>query len=301
MATGKGVFKSCLFGCLGLIVFGLLFGGVTAFMAWRSLDDQDFTESDTAPVAIEAFAGRTGAPGRVRLDLSQGEFRILRSEPGEGLRVDTRYDRSAYSLVDSFARAEDGTWTYDLAFHRTMPGLQAVLRVLMGADGENYVHVYLPPDAPVALEVDMEEGGFEGEFGGLWLTEADISFDKGGFNLEVDEPTREPLESLVIRGHMGGFNARGLGNASPHRLSVSCRMGGADVGLGGAWSNDCDADLSIAMGGLSVSLPDNMDIETVGESIEGLELPTPAESEVPRPRMRLQMRQKHGEIDVSGR
>ena len=40
MATKKGFFKSCMFGCLGILVFGFLFAGISALLAWRSVGDQ---------------------------------------------------------------------------------------------------------------------------------------------------------------------------------------------------------------------------------------------------------------------
>ncbi len=298
MATKKGVFKSCMFGCLGILVFGLLFTGVAALMAWRSVGDQDIQEADNTPAASEAFTERTGAPGRVILKLGQAEFRILKSDPGEGLRVEARYDREAYSLEDQFVRADDGTWTYALEFESTIPGMQSLFRSIMGADTKTYVYVYLPPDAPIALELYVEKGGFEAELGGLWLTEADITFHQGGFSLDIDEPMREPMERLRIKGAMGGFDARRLGNASPRTLDVTCRMGGADIGMGGEWAQDCDASLSISMGGMSVRVPEEIELEYGGEGGSGFERVEPGEREVPRPRLRLDVTQKFGEVEV---
>ncbi len=295
MATKKGVFKSCLFGCLGLVVFGVLISGVSALLAWRSLDDQDIQESDTHPVTAEIYEARTASPGRVKLNLGQGEFRILSAEPGEGLRIETRYDKEAYYLEDDFVRNPDGSWAYSLGFRRTMPGLQAIFRAIMGADNKTYVHVYLPPDAPIALEVFVTEGGFDAELGGLWITEADIVFSKGGFNLDVDEPLREPMERLRVKGSMGGFETSRLGNASPRYLDVACRMGGAEIDLSGEWVRDCDASISIRMGGMSVRIPEGLDVVQSGDFLGETR---PADLDSPHPTLRLDVSQKMGEIDI---
>jgi hypothetical protein len=295
MATRKGFFKSCLFGCLGLLVFGGIFAGVSAMLAWRSMDDQDIQETTGNPVAVEAVQPESAAPGRVILKLSHGEFRILKAEPGEGLRIETRYDKEAYRLVDDFQRNDDGTWTYALDFRRTIPGLQAIFRTFMGADNKTYVYIHLPPEAPIALEIYVEEGGFDAEFGGLWLTEADIVFNKGGFNLDVDEPLREPMERLRVKGSMGGFEAARLGNASPRYLDVACRMGGADIDLTGEWMQSCDATISIAMGGMGVRVPENLDVIRTDVPLEDT---SPAERELSKPVLRLDVREKMGEIEV---
>ncbi len=124
--------------------------------------------------------------------------------------------------------------------------------------------------------------------GGLWITAADIDYNKGGFNLDVDDPMVEPMHSLVINGSMGGFAAQNLGNASPSVLSVKCRMGGADVDLRGDWRNDCDAMVSIRMGGLSVGLPRNMRVEYESGEVPGLR---EDDAEVPLKVLRLRTRE----------
>ncbi|MBU0740831.1 hypothetical protein KKG45_09125 [bacterium] len=295
MGNRPGFFKSCLFGCLGLLVFGFLFAAVSALLAWRGLGGQEFEEAQLAPVAAAGIGAQISSAGRVILALGHGEFWIRPAEPGEGLRVETRYDKEAYTLVDEFERYPDKTWIYSLDFHRTMPGLQALFRVLMGADTENYVHVYLPPDVPIALEIKVEEGGFEADIGGLWITDAAIVYRKGGFEFNVDEPLREPIERLSIRGSMGGFEASRLGNASPRYLDIHCRMGGADVDLGGDWIRDCDVNLSVNMGGMSVRVPQGVTVSGIDDRVAGLRTDVP---EIPVPTLRFTLREKMGEVEV---
>ncbi len=295
MARKPGFMKSCLFGCLGVLVFGLLFAGISAMLAWRSVGDQDITDESFTPVTRGAVVQPAPAAGRVVLDLGQGEFQIKPSPPGEGLRVEAHYDKQAYALSDTLERNADGTWVYSIDFQRTTPGLQALFQALMGANTETYVHVYLPPDVPIALEIRVEEGGFESDIGGLWITEVDVVYRKGGFEFDVSEPLREPAESLSIRGSMGGFEASRLGNASPRRLDVHCRMGGADLGLEGGWVRDCDVNLSVNMGGMSVRVPEGVGVSGGPEHTGGLRTGT---SEVPEPTLHFSVSEKMGEVEV---
>ena len=93
-------------------------------------------------------------------------------------------------------------------------------------------------------EIRLRQGGFEAELGGLWLTDADIVFRKGGFSLDISEPLKEPLQRLKINGAMGGFEADNLGNASPKVVDVQCRMGGAEIDLRGQCSeNGCNCNM----------------------------------------------------------
>ena len=101
------------------------------------------------------------------------------------------------------------------------------------------------------------------------------------------------MESLTIRGSMGGFEAGRLGNASPRVLEVKCRMGGADIDLRGAWMRDADISIDVAMGGIGVQVPDDV-------RIEGLEDPAPtlgSAAEVSLPVLRFKSKSKMGEIE----
>jgi hypothetical protein len=281
------------------LLIGLVVLIVSALMARSSLDDGEVVEPELTPAALGPGAAARVLPGRVILELGQGEFQLHPSRPGEGVRVRARYDTESHELVDSFETLPDSTWVYHLRFRRTIPALQALFRALMGGDTETWIHVYLPPDSPIALDVLAKEGGMEADLGGLWLTAADIRFDKGGLSLDVGEPLREPLERLTIHGRMGGFQAMRLGNASPRELVVDCKMGGADLDLRGDWARDCDARLSIRMGGMSVTVPDDVAVEGYGAMpARGLRR---TDAEVPVPVLRLTVSQSMGEVEVRRR
>lgn len=301
MSGKRGCFKTGCLGCLGLLAVGILILGVAALFAWRGAGDKEVVDREvSAPLpgqTVEAAAVPVaGKGGRLVLRFSQGEFQLHAAPPGETLTVKANFDDDIYNLEDSFTVQPDSTWVYEVRFWRTIGGLQALMRQIMGGGHDNSIHVYVPRDVPIELVIDSREGGFEADLGGLWLTSADIRFAKGGFALEVSEPLREPLESLLINGSMGGFDASGLGNASPRVLGVRCRMGGAQIDLSGAWRNDCDGRLAVRMGGMAVIVPDDVVVE--GADVQGGELRR-ADGEVPVPVLRLVISQSMGEVEVT--
>ncbi len=233
------------------------------------------------------------------LDLRHGEFEIFPAAPGSGVRVEATYDRSMFELVEDFDPAGDDGWLYKVGFRRTIPGLQAAIAALIGGGTQATVHIYVPTDVPVALHARVEEGGCVADLGGLWLTDADLRFSKGGFDLRVSEPLREPLPRFAIKGRMGGFSASKLGNASPAVLTVDCAMGGADVDLRGAWTNDCDADFKIRMGGMSVGVPREVNALGLPDAARtGLRHP---DGEIPVPELRFRWDASMGEVDFQRR
>lgn len=296
MKERPGVLKSCLFGCLGLSALFLMFILIAAILAGIKLNDGQSVDEALAPVALTTGEDLpTNRPGRLILEVSQGELEIKPARPGEQLSVHVKYDDAVHEVVEHYEVLADSTWIYELRFRRTMPAMQALFRQIMGRGGEASVEVRIPPDLPMGLEIRLRQGGFEAELGGMWITYADIDYGQGGFALEFDEPLREPMDHLVIRGKMGGFAAEGLGNASPRTLVVDCRMGGADVGLEGAWRQDCDISVRVRMGGMDVRVPDGVVVEGV-ETLAGHLVP--AQGEVPLPVLRFTIDQSMGEIEV---
>jgi hypothetical protein len=309
MGEKRGCFKTGCLGCLGVVAVGILFLGGTALVAWRGAADREVVDRElSAPLDLatpgdggviqgEAAADLpAGKGGKLVLMFGQGEFQVHPAAPGEPLSIKANFDDDIYNLEENFQTLPDSTWVYQVRFYRTIGGLQALFRQLTGGGHDNSVHVFIPVDVPIELVIDSQEGGFEAELGGLWLTSADIKFAKGGFDLAISDPLREPMSSLRITGGMGGFNAEGLGNASPRTLLVRASMGGAALDLNGRWLNDCDADLSIKMGGMAVVVPRDMVVE--GAEVGGGELRT-ADREVPLPVLRLKVAQSMGEVDIS--
>jgi hypothetical protein len=294
MSFQKGCLKPALFGCLGILLIGILVIVISAFVAWRGLDKTQVEDQELTPVVVGPETRQSAAPGRVIVELGQGEFRIRPARPGEGVYVKARYDREVFELEDHFEGTLDSEWVYSVRFRRTMPALQALFRTLLGGKTDTYVHVYLPPDLKLSLDLLVEEGALEADLGGLWISDADIRFLKGGFELSIDEPLQEPMDRLAIRGRMGGFEAHRLGNASPRSLSVDCKMGGADIDLRGHWVQDCDIELAVRMGGMGVGIPRNVDAR--GISVAGSNLRR-SDPEVPQPVLRFSLSQSMGEIE----
>ena len=133
------------------------------------------------------------------------------------------------------------------------------------------------------------------QLGGLWLTAADLRFEKGGLELSVDQPLREPMRQLTLRSAMGGCQAEGLGNASPRFLDVNCGMGGAQVDLRGEWRQACDARFIVTMGGMAVMVPDDIEANAVDETDLRLQ---DSLAEAPPPALNYWVSQKMGEVEV---
>ena len=303
MAENKGCLKKSLIGCGGLLAAAILLVIIVSTLAFRQVSQRQEEEPALAPLAeaVTVYpAGEfptlePGQRGRVIMLLGQGEFSILPGPAGNAPSAEARYDPEMHEFIESFELLADSTWVYKVGFRQTKSGFAAFIAALFGENKEASVRVLLPRDVPFELDLKGEAGGVEMELGGLWITDADIRFEKGGIMLSVNEPMPQPAERFLIQTRMGGVQIEGLGNASPRLLGINCGMGGANVDLDGQWRNDCDAHLVVTMGGMAVSVPDEIDFtRTVTET------PTLRQDnqETATPQIRFAVSEKMGEIDI---
>jgi hypothetical protein len=305
MGSRSGCLKFLGFGCLGMIAIVVVLVGIAALSMRPRSGGQPQTEREFAPaIAAPVVADSVAAPavrrprlGLLVVDMAQGGFTIEPGAAGEGVHVEARYDSSMYELREDLVET-DSTWVYTLHMRRTTSGLASILQHLVhgGSKEENELRVVLPPDMPVALDITVKQGGFDAEVGGCWITSADVTYAMGGFTLSVDEPLREPMQSLTVRGSMGGFEGKRLGNASPRLIDVTCSMGGAELDLRGPWRQDCDLRLDASMGGMEVRLPDGVRVEGVADPDSAGALRR--EAEVALPVLRFASKASLGEIEV---
>lgn len=283
------------FGCLAIVVAILLLIASVFGTAWVGVRNEEVAERTLEPhiEAGTAAGPETGnQPGRVVLRTTSGEFHLKPARRGESLRVEARYDQNTYELREHFEPGGD-RWTYEVEFERTSSMLMSLLKAMVGGAGSR-VEVYLPQDVPLELEVHVRQGGGEIDLGGLWLTSAEIDCTQGGFELDVSEPLRVPMESLVLHGSMGGFTANGLGDASPRRLDVDWSMGGMELDLRGKWRVDSDISINTHQGGASVQLP--RDVEIVG--LETRRVGLRGDEETPRPTLTFSVSATQGELEI---
>ncbi|MGD8375174.1 MAG: hypothetical protein PVF68_03465 [Acidobacteriota bacterium] len=285
----EGCLRYGCLGCLGLIAVALVALAISAGLGWNAARSQQTQEEvltpeipATPPPAAaggesaetwEAVREPVSPAGRVILDLENGDFHVRPGRPGEPLRVKATYDSSSFRLEETLEEPPGEPWTYRLAFRQTGSGLLIGLSRIFGGSTPR-IEVFLPADVPLALDATMESGGLAMDIGGLWLARADLNLQKGGVQLRADEPLKAPMESLSLRGRMGGFQIQDLGNASPRKLDVDFQMGGLQLDLTGHWVADAEIRIAAVMAGAIVVLPDDVIIQ----GVEGA-APAPVELE----------------------
>jgi hypothetical protein len=293
-ARGRRFVYGCL-GCLGVVALGVAGISLAVLITIKPERVEDRVLRPELPLEVGAATSRAG---HVILEIRAAEVRLEPAGPGEPLRVEARYDANAFALDEQLVPGTEpgGAWSYRLVFGEddrsgVFAGLVSVMR---GSTAR--IDVFLPPDVPIDLTLDMKEGGAVVRLGGLWLKTARIDLVSGALDLDVNEVLREPMESLSIHSAMGGALVNNVGNASPKRLDVSYRAGGIDMSLWGRWVRDAEIHIVGGMGGGVVHLPR-------GVIIEGLDrgpVESPTDAELDTPTLRFSVSTGVGGLEFAG-
>lgn len=310
--SASGCKAGCKYGCLGCLGLLVLMIGISAVVtgiAWHhaeneNVEQQEFAR-DLAWVRAMEEADEMEAPpedlgsippaGTVILDFNQtSKIDIRPGKPGEPAHVKATFDSNFYELSESYTDSvgENG-WTYEVRFGRTSTSYWVSMLKEIMSGSRPRIFVYLPPDIPYDLKIDISQGGGEVELGGLWLTDLDVSFLQGGGDFKISSPLRVPIENVNIDFTQGGGAISGIANASPSTLDISFSMGGGDIDLTGSWQRDAQINIDQSMGGATVILPDNVEIRGLDRG--GLK--SPGDVEVPLPVLTFETSSQFGELE----
>lgn len=287
----RGCLKNGCFGCLGLIVMGVLAFIILAAIQMTAgeaeyepvsvtrhqpLSDTATQDEDPASRQLEAdlvasdqpqvgkvlplpepLIAVEPRPGRLVLDLGYGEFRLQRGAPGEELKVEADYDGGSYELKEQFTEDDEG-WSYKVSFDRKGGALSLLFGGAKKVD--NRVVITIPQDHPIDIVGEVGIGELEADLGGLWIPTLDLEFSAGEHKLTFDEPTRQPMEQFSIQGSVGEIAVASLGNASPREVRFEQNIGEARLDLTGAWLNDSTVRAELSIGDMRLKLPDDVRI-----------------------------------------
>lgn len=218
----------------------------------------DLGGSGPTPLDLADAPAPPGPPGRVRLELSIGEFEVVRGPQAEGIRVEAEYDRATFDLKERFEEGSDGGWLYTLALENRVSWLR---RMWGDEESFNKIRVILPENHPIALEGEISLGKSVVELGGLWITTVDLDFEMGEHEVIFDAPGPEPMERFALNGSFGEIGIEGLGYASPATVSLDGSFGEFRADLTGPWQRDAEVALEFGFGECTVTVPDGVRTE----------------------------------------
>lgn len=261
-AAKRGCFKRGCFGCFSVMGIGLVLLMVWALITVVRGTPEVVRESDRlthdipqenwiVPDTSEPPIVDAGQMGRVILDVSLANFKIIPTPPGTPVRLDAHYNSGSYKLEETFASSGELGWTYRLTF-----GKRSMFQ-FFHIDPDNRLELYLPEGTPIVLEGQLGGGKSQLELGGLWIESVDLEIGIGDHSIDFAKPLAVPMTRFEIDGSIGKLYVRRLGNASPATARVSQRIGELYVDLRGSWQADSEVIVNSNIGDCRVQLPPN--------------------------------------------
>lgn len=134
--------------------------------------------------------------------------------------------------------------------------------------------VALSSAVPMSLDMEVGAAKADVELGGLRLEDLKVSTGAAETNLRFSRPNPAKLRHMEVNVGAAGLTATGLANANARSLKVNGGVGSIDLSFDGSWSDDMDAEVDVALGKLTLRVPDDVGVRiTVQRFLSGFDHP----------------------------
>ncbi len=143
-----------------------------------------------------------------------------------------------------------------------------------GNHANNRLDLQLGPDAPLDLDLKFAAGESKMELGGLQVESARLATGAAHGRIAISRPTVGPCHDLNLQAGAAKLEVVGLGNLSPENLTVQGGVGDVRLDFSGAWRNDVNAKIDMALGSLRLDVPRGIGLRVHKSSmLAGFEAP----------------------------
>jgi hypothetical protein len=111
---------------------------------------------------------------------------------------------------------------------------------------------------PISFDIQLGLGKGEFDFTGLNVKDLNLSSGASSVYLRFDQPNKSVIPNLNIEAGLSKFQAYGLGNANFDHFKFEGGVGGYTLDFSGKMDRECDADIEVGLGSLTIILPDNV-------------------------------------------
>ena len=221
----------------------LLFAAVAAIMtpamvagqSWRDVTmSRQLQDTDAVRVFVEYGAGQL----------------FLRSvDNGLLYRMNLRYDEEKFEPI------------HDFSGHRLQVGVESTRRGI-NIKGRQSGRLELELARGVPMDLDLEFGAVRADIdlGGLALTDLTLSTGASESVIDISEPNQRRMRTATFKIGAAEFTIENLGNLNAERIEVDAGVGSITLGLGGHWQRDLILSIDIAIGAMTLRVPEGLGI-----------------------------------------
>lgn len=124
-----------------------------------------------------------------------------------------------------------------------------------GGDQTGEMHLDLAPSVPMDLDLELGTVEADLDMSGLRIGRLRVESGASEAELRFARPNPERMRALTLEVGAASLRASGLANANASEVRVQAGVGGVDLDFGGAWTQDVDLDVRVALGGVTVRVP----------------------------------------------
>ena len=185
---------------------------------------------------------------RVFVEYGAGHLKIGAADGGVLYRMNLRYDEDIFEPVSDFSG------------DRLHLGVESIGRGFNIGRNKQSGELDLEFARGIPMDMDLEFGAVRADidFGGLALTDLDLSTGASQSTIDISEPNSVGMSTARFEIGAAEFEARHLGNLNAERIEVGAGVGQVTLWLNGRWQRDASVSIDMGLGALELRVPEGL-------------------------------------------
>ncbi|HVA56481.1 MAG TPA: hypothetical protein VNF92_01210 [Gemmatimonadaceae bacterium] len=192
---------------------------------------------------------------RVHVQYAAGRFTLRAATQPVLYAMHLRYDEDRTTPL----------YTFDAAAGRLDIGIKDVSMNWTArrtdADNKAQMTLALAPTVPIDLSMSLGATDADIDLGGLTLRGLNMESGAAAATVDFSSPNLAKIGTITIDVGAADLTARNLGNANAASLVVKGGVGSLDLGFGGNWTGDLDADVEVTLGKITLRVPRDVGVQ----------------------------------------
>ena len=185
---------------------------------------------------------------RVFVEYGAGHLKIGAADGDVLYRMNLRYDEDIFEPVSDFSG------------DRLHLGVESIGRGFNIGRNKKSGELDLQLARGIPMDMDLEFGAVRADidFGGLALTDLDLSTGASQSTIDISEPNSVGMSTARFEIGAAEFEARHLGNLNAERIEVDAGVGQVTLWLNGRWQRDASVSIDMGLGALELRVPEGL-------------------------------------------
>lgn len=185
---------------------------------------------------------------RVFVEYGAGSLKLRAADGGVLYRMSLRYDEEIFEPVSDFSG------------HRLRLGVESIGRGFRIGRSKQSGELDLEFARGIPMDMDLEYGAVRADidFGGLALTDLDLSTGASQSIIDISEPNSVGMSTARFEIGAAEFEARHLGNLNAERIEIDAGVGQITLWLNGRWQRDARISIDMGLGALELRVPEGL-------------------------------------------